>query len=81
MDKNGKSVWCSLNIENGILTETIPQTFLDTAVYPIRINETFGYATIGGSTSQRARDTVNAHGTYSPAADGNATSIEIYTSP
>lgn len=51
IDSVGMSVWGDLHIENGILSVTIPQDFLDTAVYPVRhaAGLTFGYTTIGVS--------------------------------
>jgi len=51
-DANGDWVWGSLLIENGILSVTIPQSFLDTAKYPVKhaAGLTFGYETAGAST-------------------------------
>lgn len=42
IDTNGKWVWGNLHIENGIYTISIPQDFLDDAIYPIKVNDTFG---------------------------------------
>ena len=53
VDSTGKKVWCSFDPNwNGTtdLEITIPQDFLDTAVYPITIDPTFGYTTAGGSS-------------------------------
>lgn len=36
-DATGKSVICGLDITNGIMTQTIPQDFIDTCTYPISI--------------------------------------------
>ncbi len=41
--------WVSLNIIDGLYTVTIPQVFLDNAVYPIKANDTFGNTVAGGS--------------------------------
>lgn len=49
-DANGKRVWCDLNIENDVLRVTIPQDFLDSAMYPIIVDPTFGHTTIGASS-------------------------------
>jgi hypothetical protein len=51
IDSAGTEVWGELNIANGILSVTIPQKFLDKAIYPIRhaAGLTFGYTTAGGS--------------------------------
>lgn len=52
-DANGIKVWGELNVdtEKGILSVTIPQDFLDNAVYPVRhaAGLTFGYTTAGGT--------------------------------
>jgi len=48
-DANGNWIWANLNIQDGILTITIDQTWLDNAVYPVSIDPNFGYETIGGS--------------------------------
>jgi len=46
-----KEVWGELNVDSakGIRTVTIPQEFLDSAVYPVTIDDIFGYTTEGGS--------------------------------
>jgi len=53
VDAKGTEVWGELLIENGILSVTIPQDFLDKAVYPIRhaAGLEFGYKTLGNSTT------------------------------
>lgn len=50
-DANGDWTWGELHIENGILSVTIPQEFLDKAVYPVRhaAGLTFGFTANGGS--------------------------------
>ena len=48
-DSNGLEAWGDLHIEDGIYEVTIPQEFLDKAVFPIKSNDTFGYTTIGSS--------------------------------
>jgi len=53
-DANGAWVWGELNInlETNLMTVTIPQNFLDDAVYPVRhaAGATFGYTSQGAST-------------------------------
>ena len=52
-DSAGAWTWGNLNIDKGILSVTIPQEFLDTAVYPVRhaTGLTFGYTSVGASNS------------------------------
>ena len=49
LDANGVEQWAEIFYENGILSVTVPQKFLDDAVYPVRIDPTFGYTTQGAS--------------------------------
>jgi len=57
-DAQGNKAWCALNIDGYLdpknLTITVPQQFLDEAVYPVSIDPDFGYTTIGGSLSNIA---------------------------
>ena len=50
-DANGNWTWGKLNIDEkkGILTIEIDQDFLDKAVYPVKVDPTFGYDTLGSS--------------------------------
>lgn len=51
-DANGNETWGELNIDtnSGILTVTVDNDWLDSAVYPVIVDPTFGYAGVGGST-------------------------------
>jgi hypothetical protein len=64
IDAEGKGVWGELNIDAGagIGSVTIPQEFLDNAVYPVRhaIGATIGY-TSGGASSNSWSDYIVAH--------------------
>ena len=61
-DANGLEAWGILNIDvvNGNYSVEIPQDFLDTAVYPIKSNDTFGFDSQGGS-SDGVQDSGIAH--------------------
>lgn len=50
-DKSGNTVWCDLNVDTNrnTLSVTVPQSFIDSAVYPILVDPTFGYSTIGAT--------------------------------
>lgn len=81
MDANGKSVWgeLSINTKTNKLLVKVPQEFLDTGIYPITVDPTFGY------TSQGASDAVlcGSSGDYKVAmrADsiaGTLTNISAY---
>lgn len=74
-DSSGKSVWGILNISDNLMTVTIPQEFLNDAVYPVRhaAGATFGYSTAGASSGS----TTNCAGSkYTMNAEtGTLTSI------
>ncbi len=79
IDAKGNKVWGELAIDEqaGILTVTIPQEFLDKAVYPVLVDPTFGYTTAGGSTFTGD----NRWGTrYTISENGTLTSISAYGS-
>jgi hypothetical protein len=80
MDANGYFVWGELNIKDGIYTITIPQLFLDKAVYPVKANDTFGYTTVGGtqntSASTGSMNFIRASST--PTFNGSLTSLSVY---
>jgi len=51
VDSNDSTSWCILDIneKDEILSITIPQEFIDKAIYPIKIDPTMGYTSIGFS--------------------------------
>jgi hypothetical protein len=77
IDSVGTEVWGELKIENGTLSVTIPQDFLDKAVYPIRhaAGLTFGFITEGGTNTLADSNTNGTRGT--PSA-GSGTSMSVY---
>jgi len=52
IDSEGKERWCNLNIDGGLLTVTVPEDFLNTAVYPVVVDPTFGYTSQGASLGE-----------------------------
>lgn len=57
IDDNDDWVWGILDYSNGVLTVTAPQAFLDNAVYPVIVDPTFGYTTIGANNDTLASAT------------------------
>jgi ASC-1-like (ASCH) protein len=80
-DLNGDWTWGELNIEKGLLTVTIPQEFLDKAVYPVRhaAGLTFGYTSVGANTGSWEPNFVAY--TKGTGASGTAQSISAYFAP
>src|SRR3990167_744117 len=81
IDSAGTEVWGELHIENGILSVTIPQEFLDVAVYPIRhaAGLTFGY-TVAGATQVGGTSNYLRLVNFGDTPTGTVTSITAYLS-
>lgn len=62
VDAQGNKTWCelSVDVEGGLLAVTVPQNFLDVSKYPIIIDPTLGYSSIGGSTGFEIADNAYA---------------------
>ena len=78
IDANGAMAWADLHIEKGDYTVTVLQSFLDSAVYPVKANDTLGYTTIGSTTDNGNLDIFIGFGgaaTTMPATGGTATAI------
>lgn len=73
IDNNGDWVWGELEIKNSKLTVTISQEFLDNAIYPILVDPTFGYDTLG-SSSAFSNDS-DVYGSKFTGAAGEVTKI------
>ena len=84
-DRNGVRVWCALAIDAAAnrLTIAVPQAFLDAAVYPVLIDPTLGYTTIGASEVGLVPGDIGGFGQtgttgYTMAENGTATFMNIY---
>lgn len=90
IDAGNNWVWGQLNIDviNNKLTVTVPQNFLDSAAYPVIVDPTFGYTTIGttgtGNPNYHGSNTTVAlklEQTSPAAANNTLNSISIYWNP
>jgi hypothetical protein len=81
IDANGAEVWGELTFSEGVLSVLVPQKFLDTASYPVRVDPTFGKTVVGGSSFS----TASSDYLWGPNADtpslsnGVVTSCSFYT--
>lgn len=77
IDNNGAWTWADINISNGKMTITVPQNFLDNAIYPVTIDPTFGYdeqgATYAEIIPRRAQGSV-----FTAPEDGELKSLSVY---
>jgi RHS repeat-associated protein len=78
IDKNGNKVWGTLSYKGGILSVTVPQSFLNSAKYPVTVDPTFGYTSIGASTNDFGGNVLYAKANSLPSSNGTLTSMSIY---
>lgn len=86
-DAEGTRVWCDLNIDTKTneMTVTLPQDFLDAALYPVIVDPTFGYTSVGVSTYRLADQRIiclfedNSGNPLLPPSTSTVSSIHAYT--
>lgn len=76
-DAKGDIVWADLSFSNGELSVTVPQSFLDGAVYPVNVDPTFGYTTQGASNVGLGNTSFYSLRTQTAAA-GTVTQMSLY---
>ncbi len=79
-DANGVEAWCDLAIDEAVgeLRVTVPQDFLDTAAYPVIVDPTFGYTSIGASSQATGLNQIYGSSHTSPNPVGDITSLSAY---
>jgi hypothetical protein len=75
IDAKGWRVWNQTKIGTGNIIITVPQDFLDKAVYPVVVDPTFGYTSIGAS-SGNGNNLLGCK--FSLTENGSVTAISIY---
>lgn len=80
IDAKGRSTWCDLHIdtETGIASIAIPQKWLDAAAYPVLIDPTFGYTSVGGSAALTSANNIYTCGDSYTGAAGTGASMSLY---
>ena len=78
-DSEGTRVWCDLEVKGNKLTVTVPQDFLDDAVYPITVDPNFGFDIIGGSDSTNIQDQLWGLGPHLLSESGIGVSMSVYS--
>jgi hypothetical protein len=79
-DSTGSTTWATLSYATGTLSVIVPQEFLDTATYPVTIDPTIGYTTIGASneTQTGAFQYGNNYNNTTDSHGGPVTSVSYY---
>lgn len=76
-DDDGRKTWCAMDIADGVLIIAIPQEFLEVATYPVVVDPTFGYDTLGASNSATA-NTVKVGSFFIAPANGTITKMSPF---
>lgn len=78
VDADKNEIWGQLDYVDGVLSVTVPQVFLETAIYPVRVDPTFGYTSVGASQVQRGGGTGKAWAELvTLTEDGDVESISV----
>jgi len=80
IDANGNRQWAEMTIDGGWLYITMPGKWLDGAAYPVVLDPTFGYTSVGGSTRNPQANQLVAWTVGGPASDGTLDSVSVYVS-
>jgi hypothetical protein len=83
VDATGARTWCELNVDvdAGVLTVTVPQKFLNKAVYPVVVDPTFGYTSAGSSwfVYNGYYEDQGALGLFALSEAGDVSKLSAYT--
>ena len=77
-DNNNNEIWGELGYKNGVLSIIIPQNFLDNAVYPVKIDPTFGFTTSGGSDNSLTANDLAGSSFTAPSDVDTVTSLTLW---
>jgi hypothetical protein len=78
IDAKGKTIWGNLEVSKESLTITIDQNFLDNAVYPVVIDPSFGYTSIGGTNAGGYDGTYGVKTLFTTSEAGTLNTITCY---
>lgn len=80
IDADGKIEWCELKIDSNNLKIILPSAFMQTAKYPVRLDPTIGYTSIGGTAADQSGSTIQLAQMYSStmSEDGTASKVYVY---
>ena len=78
IDANGSREWCDMLITDGVLTITLPELFMQSAVYPVRLDPTIGYTTAGASSAASSRYLESINDSVTMPVNGTASKVYAY---
>ena len=78
-DSAGASTWGTMNIDQGVLTITVPQDFLDSAEYPVTVDPTFGYTSVGATLATITDGIIRLSATHAAPENGTINTLHFYS--
>ena len=83
IDAKGETCWAKMIVRETLdpaeLVVYMPLAWLLSAAYPVTLDPTFGYTSVGGSTGGGGANDWDSHGPESPTSDGTLDSFHCYT--
>jgi len=76
-DAKNVCVWDDMNINNGVLTVTVPRDFLKNATYPVIVDPTFGNTTAGANSNYIGTNSADTYRATAPTT-GLISSVSCY---
>lgn len=78
VDAKGNFVWVDSDLKGGLLTVYLDQKFLDTAVFPVVVDPSFGYTSEGASKLNTWHEGTNVVCRFQAPETGEVTDISAY---
>ena len=78
-DAVGKEIWANLLIEDSVLSITIPQDYLDNAVYPLTLDPTFGVTSVGASEGADYANQMEGFLVTTPSDISSVSKLSLYS--
>jgi hypothetical protein len=80
VDGDGKWTWGEWDYSAGILSKRVSRAWLDAARYPVTVDASLGFASIGGSNTGSGPDYMAGYGPWTASEDGTANTVYWYVS-
>ena len=78
VDADSNRKLCSMAVAGDVLTIALPKTWMSSAKFPVVLDPTFGFTSIGGTEHSFQSDYLLGAGGYSPAGNGTIDSVTFY---
>jgi hypothetical protein len=80
VDADGKTEWCTLLIVGNVERVALPEDFMRSAKYPVTLDPTLGYTSVGASTTSNMYYIFICNNNNTAASNGTASKVYAYVS-